>query len=173
MSTKKIDAINEDECVKKINSLEKKIKTLKKEVKTLKQGLKEKEEKLLRSYADLQNYKKRMEKEMQLKEDEIKKRYISELVDLNELLKKVYEDNNPKDGLRVILGNIKNFFEKEQIKYIESVGKQFDHNLHHAVTTVEKNDCEDGLIIDEVKKGYMVGDKVFRPSHVIVAKKKK
>ena len=173
MSTKKIDAINEDECVKKINSLEKKIKTLKKEVKTLKQELKEKEEKLLRSYADLQNYKKRMEKEMQLREDEVKKRYISELVDLNELLKKVYEDNNPKDGLRVILGNIKNFFEKEQIKYIESVGKQFDHNLHHAVTTVEKNDCEDGLIIDEVKKGYMVGDKVFRPSHVIVAKKKK
>ena len=135
--------------------------------------MKEKEEKLLRSYADLQNYKKRMEKEMQLREDEVKKRYISELVDLNELLKKVYEDNNPKDGLRVILGNIKNFFEKEQIKYIESVGERFDHNLHHAVTTVEKNDCEDGLIIDEVKKGYMVGDKVFRPSHVIVAKNKK
>lgn len=172
MSTKKVDAINEDECVKKISSLEKKIKTLKKEVKTLKQELKEKEDKLLRSYADLQNYKKRMEKEMQLREDDIKRKYLSELVDLNELLKKAYEDSNPKDGLRLILDNLKNFFEKEQISYIECIGKPFDHTLHHAVSTVEMKDCEDGTVIDEVKKGYLVGGRLLRPSQVIVAKKK-
>ena len=44
--------------------------------------------------------------------------------------------------------------------------------MHHAVTTIEKNDCEDNIILEEVKKGYMIKDKVFRPSQVIVVKNK-
>ena len=145
---------------------------IKKEIKKLKIILKEKEDRLLRSYADLQNYQKRMEKELQIKEEETKKRYLSELLDLNELLKKAYEDNEPKEGLKLILNNIENFFEKEQIKSIKSVGQKFNHNLHYAVATIEKNDCEDETIIEEVKKGYTINNKLLRPCHVIVAKKK-
>ena len=70
-----------------------------------------------------------------------------------------------------MLNNLENFFEKEQIKYINCVGKTFDHNIHHAVITIEKNDCEDGTIVEEVKKGYLIDDKLLRPSQVIVAKK--
>ena len=51
------------------------------------------------------------------------------------------------------------------------MGKRFDHNLHHAITTIEKDDCEDDIIIEEVKKGYMINEKILRPSHVIVSKK--
>jgi len=160
MSTKKTTG--------KKNSLD----SLKKEIKKLQLELKEKEDKLLRSYADLQNYQKRMEKELQIKEEETKKKYISELIDFNELLKKAYEDNDPKNGLKLMLNNIENFFEKEQIKSINCVGEKFNHNLHHAVTTIEKNDCEDEIIVEEVKKGYMINNKLLRPSHVIVAKKK-
>ena len=145
---------------------------LKKVIKKLKQELKVKEDKLLRSVADFQNYQKRMEKELQINREEIKKKYLSELLDINELLKKAYEDNNPKEGLKLMINNIENFFEKEQIKSINCVGEKFNHNLHHAVTTIEKDDCEDETIIEEVKKGYMVNDKLLRPSHVIVAKKK-
>ena len=144
----------------------------KKEIKKLKDELKIKEEKLLRSIADFQNYQKRMEKELICTKEETKKKYLSELLDLHELLKKAYEDENPKEGLKLLINNIKNFFEKEQIKSINCVGEKFNHNLHHAVTTVEKNDCEDEIIIEEVKKGYMVNDKLLRPSHVIVAKNK-
>jgi molecular chaperone GrpE len=157
---------------KKKDSSVKKTDSLKKDIKKLKQDLKEKEDKLLRSYADFQNYQKRMEKELQIKEEETKKKYLSELLDLNELLKKAYADNYPKKGLKLILNNIENFFEKEQIKSIECVGEKFDHNLHHAVTTIEKDDCEDETIVEEVKKGYMVNNKLLRPSHVIVVKKK-
>jgi len=160
MSTKKTTG--------KKNSLD----SLKKEIKKLQLELKEKEDKLLRSYADLQNYQKRMEKELQIKEEETKKKYLSELIDLNELLKKAYADNDPKKGLKLMLNNIENFFEKEQIKSINCVGEKFNHNLHHAVTTIEKNDCEDEIIVEEVKKGYMINNKLLRPSHVIVAKKK-
>ena len=144
----------------------------KQEIKKLKQELKEKEGKLLRSYADLQNYMKRMEKELQIKEEETKKKYLSELLDLKELLKKAYEDKAPKEGLKLMINNIEKFFEKEQIKSIDCVGEKFNHNLHHAVTTIEKDDCEDETIVEEVKKGYMINDKLLRPSHVIVAKKK-
>ena len=146
---------------------------LKKEIRKLKQELKEKEDKLLRSFADLQNLQKRIERELTLKEEETKKKYLSELLDLNELLKKAYEDNNPKEGLKLMLNNIENFFKKEQIKSINCIGEKFDHNLHHAVTTIEKDDCENEIIVEEVKKGYMVDNKLLRPSHVIVAKKKK
>lgn len=172
MSTKKNMDKKKKENDKKNVSLKKRLSKLEKEVKTLQQELKEKNDKLLRSYADLQNYQKRMEKEIEQRGYEIKKRYLLELVDLNELLKKAYEDENPKDGLKLILNNLENLFEKEQIRYINCVGKPFDHNLHHAVSTIEKKDCEDGLIVDEVKKGYLIGDKLLRPSQVIVAKKK-
>ena len=167
MSAKKTVAKNKEKnCRKKTVSLEKKIEKLEKE-------LKEKNDKLLRSYADLQNLQRRMEKELMLKEEETKKKYLSELLDLNELLKKAYVDDNPKKGLELLINNIESFFEKEHIKPIDCVGKKFDHNLHHAVATVEKDDCEDDIIIEEVKKGYMVDDKLFRPAHVVVAKNKK
>ena len=157
---------------KKSTGKKKNSDSLKKEFKKLKQELKEKEDKLLRSYADLQNYQKRMEKELQINEEETKKKYLSELIDLHELLKKAYEDNDPKEGLKLMINNMEKFFEKEQIKSIDCVGEKFDHNLHHAVTTIEKDDCENETIVEEVKKGYLMNDKLLRPSHVIVAKKK-
>lgn len=156
----------------KKDTIQIKLKKIEKEVEQLKEELKEKNDKFLRSSADLQNYQKRMEKELILREEEIKRKYISELIDLHEILKKAYEDKNPKAGLKLILNNLEKLFEKENIKYIDCIGKSFDHNLHHAVTTIEKNDCENDVIVEEVKKGYMIGDCLIRPSQVIVAKKK-
>jgi len=164
MATPKTTGKKKDPSAEKIDSL-------KKEIKKLKSNLKEKDDKLLCSMADFQNYQKRMEKELQSRENETKKKYISELLDLTELLKKAFEDENPKNGLKLMINNIENFFEKENIRYINCVGSKFDHNLHHAVTTIEKEDCEDETIIEEVKKGYMINDKILRPSQVIVAKK--
>ena len=169
MPTKKLNGEKKNKCDKKTDSLGKELNKLKDEINKLKQEAKEKDDKLLRSYADLQNYQKRTKKESQYKENETKKKYLSELIELKELLKKAYEDKDPRVGLQLMLNNLENFFEKEQIKYIDCVGKIFDHNIHHAVTTIEKNDCEDGTIVEEVKKGYLIDDKLLRPSQVIVA----
>jgi molecular chaperone GrpE len=157
---------------KKQDALETKLKRCQKEISQLKQELQEKNDKLLRSYADLQNYQKRMEKELQLKEEETKIKYLSELVDVNELLQKAYQDKDPKEGIKAILNNLNNFFEKEQVIHIDCVGKTFDHNCHHAISTVLKDDDNEDIIVEEVKKGYMVGEKVLRPSQVIVGKNK-
>lgn len=172
MPAKKTREKKKDMPDKKTDTLQKKTKKLEQELKQLQKELKEKNEKLLRSHADLQNYQKRMEKEIQNIEHETKKKYLSEFIDLIELLKKAYSDENPKEGLKLILNNIENFLEKEQIKCIDCLETSFDHNLHHAISTVEKDDCEDGIIVEEVKKGYMINNKLLRPSQVIVAKKK-
>ncbi len=156
----------------KKNTTSKKTPNLKKEIEKLKQELQEKNEKLLRSIADFQNYQKRIEKELQRREDDSKKKYLSELIDINELIKKAYEDNSPKEALKLILHNLNSFFEKEQIKCIDCVGKPFNHNLHHAISTVEKEDCENEIVVEEIKKGYLIDGKLLRPSQVIVAKKK-
>ena len=154
------------------NSTQTKIKKIEENLQQLQQELKEKNDKLLRSYADLQNYQKRMEKEISAKEEEIKRKYLLEIIDLHELLKKAYEDNDPKQGLKLILDNLEKFLEREQIKYIDCRGKTFDHTIHHAISTIEKDNCMDGEIIEELKKGYCCGETLLRPSQVVVAKKK-
>ena len=151
---------------KKINELQDRINELDAEVK-------EKKDKLLRTYADFENFKKRVEKQRCQDDLDIKQRYISELIDLKELLLRALDDEHPKEGLRLILKQIEQFFDQENISSIECLGKPFNHQQHHAVTSLEKDDCEDNIVIEEIKKGYLVDDQVLRPSHVIVSKKKK
>ena len=155
---------------KKTNSFKK--HDFEKEITNLKKQVKEKEEKILRSLADIQNLQKRIKKEVEICREETKKKYLSEMIDVHDLLRKAYGDNNPREGLKLMINNIDNFFEKENIKTIDCVGKKFDHNCHHALTTVERDDCEENIVVEEVKKGYKIGDKTLRPSQVIVAKKK-
>jgi molecular chaperone GrpE len=113
-----------------------------------------------------------MEKEVHFKEEETKIQYLSELIDVYELLQKAYEDHNPKEGIKAILNNVKNYLEKEQVSYIDCVGKPFDHNCHHAISTILDDGGENDTVKEEVKKGYMLGEKILRPSQVIVRKKK-
>jgi molecular chaperone GrpE len=148
------------------------IKKLEEENTRLHQELIDKNDKYLRTLADFQNYQKRMEKELQAQKEDIKKKYLLELLDLTELLKKAYEDPEPKLGLKLLLENLDKFLKKEGITYIDCKGKPFNYQIHNAVSTIEQSDCVDGTILDEIKKGYLVGEKLLRPSHVIVAKKK-
>jgi molecular chaperone GrpE len=148
------------------------IKKLEEENTQLQQELIDKNDKYLRTLADFQNYQKRMEKELLAQNEDIKKKYLLELLDLTELLKQAYEDSNPKSGLKLLLENLNKFLEKEGITYIDCKGKPFNYQLHNAVSTIEQSECNDGTILEEIKKGYLVGEKLLRPARVIVAKKK-
>ncbi len=149
----------------------KKINELKSRIEELEEQLREKNDALLRSYADFQNYQKRMERELENKAEEAKREFIEELINIYELLREAYEDKNPKEGLKSILKKIEEIFEREEIKPIDCIGKSFDHNLHHAVSIIhDKN--KDNIIVDEVKRGYTVKGKLLRPSLVVVAKQK-
>lgn len=143
------------------------------ELTQLETQLQEKGDKLLRAYADIQNLQKRMEKELKRKEQETKTQYLLALMDLYELLQKALEDDNPKEGLQAIQKYMESFIEQENIRVIDCVGQSFDHTRHHAVCTVEHENCADNEIIEEIKRGYLCRDQLLRPAQVIVAKKPK
>jgi len=149
---------------------QKKDKEINEKILELQQQLKEKDDQLLRSLADYQNLQNRVKKEITLHEFEIKKKYLSELLDIKELLLKALDDIDPKEGLRLIHKQLEKFFQSKNVSYIDCIGKTFNHNIHHAVTTIENEQETNNTIIEEIKKGYMIDDQVLRPSHVVVIK---
>jgi molecular chaperone GrpE len=158
---------------KELLELQKKLKEKEEKISKLEVQLKESKDKLLRSYADFQNYQKRIEKEIDERIKETKDKLFIEILDLYENLTLAYKDKSPKKTLKLILKKIENLMEKEKVKPIETIGKKFDHEVHHAISVIEKDDVEDGTIVDEIKKGYFIEERVLRPSMVVVAKNSK
>jgi len=151
------------------NNLEKKIEEL--------------NDKLLRSLAENQNLRKIHEKE---REDLIKyssSSFAREILNLADNLERAFSlfKDNPKFksdefkdtmlGIELIEKELINSFDKNGIKSFESVGKKFDPNFHQALNEVE-SEQEDGMVINEIQKGYMLNDRLLRPALVSISKKK-
>ncbi|GAB4412673.1 MAG: nucleotide exchange factor GrpE [Thermodesulfovibrionales bacterium] len=139
--------------------------------------LAELKDRYLRLYAEFENYRKRVQKE---KEDLI--RYGNEsllyelliVLDNLEMALKHSTDNLSEGlvkGVEITLREMQKVTEKFGLTQIEALGKSFDPSLHHAMSQVERADVEDKTVIEEFRKGYMLGDKVLRPSLVAVSKK--
>jgi molecular chaperone GrpE len=136
----------------------------------------------LRAIAELENYRKRAEKDQSdalkygvtnfAKEiinirDNIERAQssISDEVKTNEAVKSVVE------GLDLIAQATVSTFEKIGIKKVESINQKFDHNLHQAMLEIEKDDLEPGIIVQEILPGYTLHDRLLRPAMVGVSKK--
>ena len=160
-----------------LNSEENIISKLNKEIADLK-------DQRLRAVAELENFRKRAEKEQSdaLKygfsnfakeiiniKDNIERAQssISDDVRANEAVKSVVE------GLDLIEQSALSTFEKIGIKKIESIGQKFDHNLHQAMIEIEKDDIDPGTIVQELIAGYTLHDRLLRPAMVGVSKKSK
>jgi len=154
-----------------IDNLKNKLNKKEIQLKKFKQETKKDKDKLFRNIADLQNLIKRNQKHSVIEINRLKKKYLIQIIDILDIIKKSYNDKNPKTGIKLIINDIEKILQDENIKYIDCIGKSFDHRIHHAITTIEKNDCNDEIIIDELKKGYYINDIILRPSQVIVAKK--
>ena len=74
-------------------------------------------------------------------------------------------------GIELIEKELINSFDKNGIKSFESIGKKFDPNFHQALNEVE-SEQEDGMVINEIQKGYMLNDRLLRPALVSISKKK-
>ncbi len=156
----------------KENSLEDKIAKLEEQ-------LKESEDKYLRVHADFENIKKRLEREKYQAIDYASEKFAKDLlapidslemalqsakVDLDaaELLGKL------KEGIELTIKNFNTTFEKHNISKIDTDG-EFDPNVHNAVMQVDSADHESGQIVSELQKGYMLKDRLLRPSMVSIA----
>ncbi len=135
--------------------------------------------KLKYSLADFDNFRKNVEKQNSLKILSIKADLLSVVVNIREdfiraidTIKQNKIDNAIFEGLESILKNIDIFLEKEGIKEIESLNNVFDPNIHEIVgfSSVD-NDVEENMVTKEIRKGYLLNDRVLRPSLVEVSKK--
>ena len=153
---------------------------------TVEQKLKETEDKLLRSLAEIENQRRRFEKEIKdafefgsfnfAKEslailDNLQRAKIA--IKNDETLKSNKDLNKFLENISIIEKDLISIFEKNRITKIEAKGKKFDPNLHQAMAEIEDDKSEVGTVIQEIQDGYMLGDRLLRPALVGVAKKKK
>tara|TARA_B100001175_G_scaffold297894_1_gene288033 strand:+ start:309 stop:989 length:681 start_codon:yes stop_codon:yes gene_type:complete len=75
------------------------------------------------------------------------------------------------DGLKMVQKEFFTILEKNGVKKIESLNTKFDHNFHQSILEIERNDCEAGTVVKEIQAGYMMHDRLLRPSMVGVSKK--
>jgi molecular chaperone GrpE len=73
-------------------------------------------------------------------------------------------------GVEMIFGQLHDVLESEGLKPFDSVGKPFDPNIHDAVMQMESEEHESGMVVEEVQKGYTLGDRVLRHTKVVVSK---
>ena len=142
------------------------------------------EDKIARTLAEMENQRRRFEKE---KEDAFEyggysfaKEALS-LIDNLERSKNVLENDDKLketealkkilDHLNVIKKDLLTIFEKNDIKPIDSLNKKLDPNFHQAMIEIEDDTKEPGTIIQEIQKGFTIKDRLLRPSLVGVSKK--
>ena len=126
---------------------------------TLEEKLKETEEKLLRSLAEIENQRRRFEKDIK---------------DAFEFGSFNFAKENLAilDNINILEKDLVSIFERNRIKKIEVQDKKFDPNFHQAMSEVEDDKVPPGSILQEIQVGYMLGDRLLRPALVSVSKKK-
>ncbi len=131
--------------------------------------------------ADLENFKKRFDRETEQIKNYCTERFVIQLLDVVdelELAVKNGEISTSPDalivGVEMTLKKFRKILEQEGVTPIESPeGKVFDPTRHNAVAVVEQADVADGTVLEEIRKGYMMKGKVIRPTIVKVAVKSK
>ena len=157
----------------------------KKEELSVDQKLKEAENKLLRSLAEIENQRRRFEKEIkdafEFGSFNFAKESLAILDNLDRAKSAIKNDEVLKTNkdLERFLGNISiiekdlvTIFEKNRITKINAKGEKFDPNLHQAMAEIEDENSEVGTIVQEIQCGYMFGERLLRPALVGVSKKK-
>lgn len=135
------------------------------------------QEQLLRLKADLENTKKRLERD---KQEAIK--YANEkllvqilpIVDnLDRALASLLEGHNPEmvaKGLKLAQEELHQVLELHGVQLVKGLGEDFDPQVHEAVGVVEKEGAKEGSIVEEVQRGYLLNGRLIRPSRVRIAK---
>jgi molecular chaperone GrpE len=133
-------------------------------------------DRLLRKTAEFDNYRKRVERERREQGDQAINNLLQELLlvvdDFDRALTVDAGDNGAayRKGVELIHAKLHDLLKKQGVRPIDAVGADFDPNLHQAVVHEESNEHRDGEVIAELRKGYMIGDRLLRPAMVKVAK---
>lgn len=131
-------------------------------------------DRLIRLQADFENYRRRVQREKEeIAQYGTQRLLINLLPVLDNLERALATPPNPGDerlrqGVELTARSFLEVLAKEGVKPIEAVGQPFDPHLHEAVMTGDDPDKEEGIVLEEFRKGYMLGDRVIRASMVKV-----
>jgi len=152
---------------------------------TIEEKLKNTEDKLLRSLAEIENQRRRFEKEIkdafEFGSFNFAKESLAILDNLGRAKIAIKNDDELKtnkdldkflQNMTIIEKDLISIFEKNRINKIDTKDKKFDPNYHQAMSEIEDINAEPGTIIQEIQAGYMLGERLLRPALVGVAKKK-
>ena len=181
---KKKQNTDEDSSLNEASSSDKDQKEEVKE-KTVEEKLKDTEEKLLRSLAEIENQRRRFEKEIkdafEFGSYNFAKESLAILDNLQRAKEAIKNDEKLKvnkdlerfiDNINIIEKDLISIFERNNIKKIESQNKKFDPNFHQAMSEVEDDKVDPGTILLEIQAGYLLGERLLRPALVSVSKRK-
>jgi molecular chaperone GrpE len=139
----------------------------------------EAQEQMLRLRAEFENVKKRFERE---KIDAIKyanERLLAEVLpivdNLDRATASLAEGHDPEkvnQGLRLAQNELHQVLETHGVEVVKALGEKFDPRLHEAVGVAERDDVEEGTVVDEIQRGYLLNGRLIRPSRVRIAQAK-
>ena len=146
---------------------------------SLEDQLREKEDQCLRLAAEFDNYKKRTARQFASILESAQAEVITELLTIQDNFERALQvENNKGDfadfkkGVELIFSQLADLLKKNGVEPFESVGEKFDPNFHEAMMTVESDDTEEGIIVEEFTKGYKFKDRILRHAKVSVAQAK-
>ena len=128
------------------------------------------EDRLLRTAADFDNYKKRAAREREQYVALANERFVKELLPVLDDLERALahgEEHSIEEGVRLVHRSLVTLLERHGVKEIDTAGA-FDPHVHEALLS-QPSDAEEGSVIDVVQKGYTLADRVVRPARVVVA----
>ena len=176
--------ISENEQEEAVGALDKKPKEEVSE-RTVEEKLKESEDKLLRSLAEIENQRRRFEKEIkdafEFGSFNFAKESLAILDNLQRAKDAIKNDEKLKENkdldkflenINIIEKDLISIFERNRINKVNVKNKKFDPNFHQAMSEIEDDKAEPGTILQELQAGYMLADRLLRPSLVSVSKKK-
>lgn len=126
-----------------------------------------------RVLAEFENFKKRSLKEREGLYNSILSDIIESILplvdNLENAVKVETQDEKYKEGIELVLKQLKDMLSSKGVEEIKSVGETFDPNLHEAVSSVQDETKGTQEIVEEYRKGYKIGSRVVRHSMVVVA----
>jgi len=126
--------------------------------------------------ADFENYRKRTERELNELTVRCNEKLVAELLCVIDDLERALDSGKETEdasallkGVEMIHKNLTRMLEREGLERIGAVGKIFDPKFHEIVVKIPRNDCEEGLVLEEVRKGFVFKGRVLRPCMVNVS----
>jgi molecular chaperone GrpE len=151
-------------------------------LKALEQEAAEKHDRLLRLSADFENYKKRMNRQMDDLRKYANESLLKDLLYVVDNLERAVNTSSEKpgesidscvlEGVEMTLAEITKLLTRNNVTPIEALGKPFDPAYHEAVMQAESSDHPENTVINVFQKGYLIHDRLLRPAMVVVSKAK-